>query len=139
MANGNAFVPADDPGCVYPSIVTGSVIVGQNVAAAMVWRPVPGIANAMTSAPTLAFASRMAWRKLPAPESLVLTTVNVAALTHTDVNNATATATTRARIISLPLAMAREATKVAACWQDTNRYTCVQCLGSATTTDRAAA
>src|SRR4029079_15273863 len=28
--------------------------------------------------------------------------------------------------------MAREAIKVAACWQDTNRYTSVQCLVSAT-------
>src|SRR5436190_7484612 len=52
--------------------------------------------NVMTSAPTAAFASSSAWRKLPAPESFVLVTGKTAA--EADVaNNPTIRATQRAQ------------------------------------------
>jgi hypothetical protein len=53
----------------------GSAVVGE-----IVWTPEPGIANAIVSGPGLVFASRIAWRRLPAPESAVVVTVKVAAV-----------------------------------------------------------
>ena len=66
------------PGWVVASIVTGSVISGRAEAGEMVWTPVAGMAKTMTSAPTFALASRIAWRRDPAPLSAVLVTVRVA-------------------------------------------------------------
>jgi hypothetical protein len=43
----------------------------------IVFVPVPGIAKLIASGPGFELASRMAWRKDPAPESLVLVTLNV--------------------------------------------------------------
>ncbi len=62
-----------------PSIRTGCVISGRPEASAIVCTPEPGIAKAMSSLPGFAFAERIAWRSEPAPESLVLVTVKVAA------------------------------------------------------------
>ena len=42
-------------------------------------QPAPETLNAIVSAPAAAFASVIAWRSEPAPESLVLVTVKVAA------------------------------------------------------------
>src|SRR6266542_1019019 len=44
----------------------------------MVWTPAPGVLKTIVSAPEVALASRIAWRKEPGPESFVLVTVNVA-------------------------------------------------------------
>jgi hypothetical protein len=60
--------------------MTGSMIGGRAEAGAIVWTPEPVIANAIVSKPGLAFASRIAWRRLPAPESAVVVTVKVAAV-----------------------------------------------------------
>jgi hypothetical protein len=68
-----------EAGCVYPSMTTESMTGGSAAAGAIVWRPDPGIAKAIVSWPGLPFASRMACRRLPAPESDVVVTVNVAA------------------------------------------------------------
>jgi hypothetical protein len=46
----------------------------------MVLWPEPGILKLIVSVPALLFASVMAWRSEPAPESFVLITVKVAAL-----------------------------------------------------------
>src|SRR5690349_4654953 len=48
-------------------------------ASVIVCTPAPGTLNAIVSGPGAAFALVIAWRRLPAPASLVLTTVNVAA------------------------------------------------------------
>ena len=72
-------VLADAPGWENPSRMTGCVIAGSPEARWIVWTPEPGIAKTMRSSPKLPFASRMACRSDPAPESLVLVTVNVAA------------------------------------------------------------
>jgi hypothetical protein len=61
--------------CVYPSIVTGPVIVGRAEAGTIVWTPDPMMAKAMVSAPPLALASVIAWRSDPAPLSAVVVTV----------------------------------------------------------------
>jgi hypothetical protein len=53
-------------------------MVGRAVNGLIVWTPLP-ILNAIISRPPVAFASRIACRKEPAPASLVLLTVNVAA------------------------------------------------------------
>ena len=72
-------VPAN-PGCVVPSRTTGSVIGGRMDAGTIVWTPAPGMSNAIVSSvPTDAFESRIAWRSDPAPESAVVVTVIVAA------------------------------------------------------------
>src|SRR5215831_3574705 len=52
---------------------------GGNDVKVMVWTPEPGIANAIVSAPGWPFASRIAWRSDPVPESFVFVTVNVSA------------------------------------------------------------
>src|SRR6188474_2014790 len=75
-----AFVFADDPGCVYPSIRTGLETTGSPVAGVMVQtpepsQPAPVTLNAIVSRPALAFASRIACRSDPAPESPVFVTV----------------------------------------------------------------
>ena len=55
------------------------MIVGNGVSGVIVWTPAPGIANWIVCGPAVEFASRMACRSEPAPESLVFVTVNVAA------------------------------------------------------------
>src|SRR4051812_26609191 len=76
-ASGSVF--GDEPGWVYPSTVTGSVVFGSQVVSTIVWTPAPGIAKAIVSAPGVALESRIAWRRDPAPESVVVVTVKVAA------------------------------------------------------------
>ena len=71
----NGFVLGDAPGCVYPSIVRLSVIAGSVVRGVIVWTPLPGMSNAIVSAPPLALASRIACRSDPAPLSSVVVTV----------------------------------------------------------------
>jgi hypothetical protein len=70
--------PAGD--CVVPSRTIVVEIAGRLVAGAICGTPAVGIANVMVSAPASAFASMMAWRSEPAPESAVVFTTNVAAL-----------------------------------------------------------
>ena len=65
------------PGCVVPSMTTGSVMVGRAEVGLMVFTPLP-MPKAIVSSPGVMFALRMAWRSDPRPESLVLVTVNVA-------------------------------------------------------------
>src|SRR5215217_4176641 len=48
----------------------------------MVWTPAPGMLKVMSSGPEFAFASRMAWRREPAPESFVFVTAKPAARTR---------------------------------------------------------
>ena len=55
------------------------MIEGRRVESVIVWTPEPGIANWIVCGPALPLASRIACRSDPAPESLVLITVNVAA------------------------------------------------------------
>src|SRR5689334_2558878 len=66
-----------EPGCENPLIVTGLVIAGSWVAGVIVWTPAAGMSKSIVSAPGFAFASRIAWRREPAPESLVFVTVYV--------------------------------------------------------------
>src|SRR5690348_2620172 len=68
-----------NPGCVVASRIAGSVTTGSWDSRLTVLGPVP-IENATRSKPGLALASRIAWRRLPGPESLALITVNVAAV-----------------------------------------------------------
>ena len=86
-------------------MVTGSVIVS-GVSVTMVWTPVEGIANAIVSAPGLPFASRMAWRSDPAPESAVVVTVKVAAPAPVAASPRQADAATRPRAIRALVSMA---------------------------------
>src|SRR4026207_1389508 len=66
------------PGCVRPSMVTGSVTAGREVNGTIEYGPVPGMLKAIVSRwPALAFELRIACRSEPAPESLVLPTVDV--------------------------------------------------------------
>src|SRR4051794_14170007 len=58
-------------------MMTGCVMSGSAVVSVIVWTPVPGILKTIVSVPALAFASKMAWRKLPAPLSFVFATVMV--------------------------------------------------------------
>ncbi len=62
-------------GAVVPSIETGLVIAGSDVAPT---RIVPGTLKLMTSNPGAASAWRIAWRREPGPESLRLVTAKVA-------------------------------------------------------------
>src|SRR5260370_42015502 len=56
-------------------------MLGRGESGLIVWTPAPGILKAMILGPEpMAFESRIACRRLPSPESLVLTTVNVSAL-----------------------------------------------------------
>ena len=59
------------PGCVVPSIVTGSLIVGSGEAGAIVCTSEPGIANEIVFAPGAAFACSIAARSVqwPVPSS----------------------------------------------------------------------
>ncbi len=99
-ASGRVF--GEDPGCVYPSTVIGSVAFGSHVARTMVWTPGPGMLNAIVSAPGFALASRIAWRNDPAPESAVVVTVKVAAGADAAADRATArTAESRIVVFSL--------------------------------------
>jgi len=72
MVGGLVF--ALDPGCVYPSITTGWVIVGRTLSGLMVWTPVPGMLKLIVP-PPMELASRIAWRNEPVPLSLVFVTV----------------------------------------------------------------
>src|SRR6188508_1595265 len=85
-ASGSVF--GDDPGCVYPSTVTGSVVLGSHVVSTIVWTPAPGMLKSIVSAPGLAFASVIAWRSDPAPESALVVTVKVAASVETAADRA---------------------------------------------------
>ena len=58
-------------------MVTGLEIGGSPVTGEMVWTPEPEMSKAIVSGPGFALASRIACRSDPAPESLVLVTVNV--------------------------------------------------------------
>src|SRR5512142_1800536 len=60
-------------------MTTGELIVGRAVGTLIVWTPAPGMLNEIVSSPACALASRIACRSDPAPESFVLTTVNVSA------------------------------------------------------------
>jgi hypothetical protein len=84
-----AFVFGCEPGWVYPSIRTGLTIAGSPVVGVMVHTPLPSqpapvTPKAIVSRPAAALASRIAWRSEPAPESLVLVTVKVAASIEAD-------------------------------------------------------
>ena len=71
------------PGCVVPSMITGSVMPGSAEAGMMVWTPAPEILKWISSGTPLllavALALEMASRSEPAPMSRVLVTVNVVA------------------------------------------------------------
>src|SRR3954447_12279875 len=60
-------------------MVTASVMFGRFDAGEMVCSPAPGIAKLIVSVPAAVFASMMACRNVPAPESATLLTTNVAA------------------------------------------------------------
>src|SRR5262245_11380675 len=82
------------PGCVYPSMTRALVIVGRLLVRKIVFT-VPslgGMSKAIVSNPALRLALVIAARKEPAPPSLVVVTVNVAArrpvLTDAKVRNA---------------------------------------------------
>src|SRR5690349_21965995 len=60
-------------------MVTGPVMPGRGEAGESVCRPEPEMWNEIESAPAAAFAARIAWRSVPAPESLTLVTVKVPA------------------------------------------------------------
>src|SRR6266851_1378689 len=68
-------VPAN-PGCVVPSMVSGSLIAGNCEASVISCAPEP-ILKLMTSAPAFAFASSIACRNEPDPLSFVFVTTNV--------------------------------------------------------------
>ena len=91
----------EEPGCVYPSIVTGLVITGSAVAGTIVWTPEPTMLKAIVSAPAAALASRIAWRSDPAPASSMLVTVNVAA-DKDPASKASTAAVPRRRIMDSP-------------------------------------
>src|SRR5215470_6512820 len=63
------------PGWVYPSIATGSLTSGSAEAGEIVVARFVMAKEIVSPALIAAFASRIAWRKEPGPESLVLTTV----------------------------------------------------------------
>ena len=88
----SGFVLTLEPGCVYPSMTTGPVMSGSTEVSVIVCTPAPGMLNAIVSGPAAALASSNAWRKLPAPESLVFVTVNAAPRT-----GVTKSATSKAR------------------------------------------
>ena len=77
-ASGRVF--GEDPGCVYPSTVTGSMAFGSHVVSAIVCTPAPGnVERDRVRSGVGIRESRIAWRSEPAPESLVFVTVKVAA------------------------------------------------------------
>ncbi|HYH07105.1 MAG TPA: hypothetical protein VEK11_08610 [Thermoanaerobaculia bacterium] len=63
------------PGCVLPSMVTGTVTGGRLLLSVMVCAPPPPALKAMVEVLPLAFASRMAWRSEPGPLSAFVVTV----------------------------------------------------------------
>src|SRR3989442_1046307 len=65
-------------------MVTGSVMYGSDESGVMVCTPVPEMLNAMRSVPAVPLALVMAQRSEPSPLSLVLVTVNVAAVAAND-------------------------------------------------------
>ena len=67
------------PGCVVPSMVSGSVIAGSRLMGNSVSPEPPPMLKSITSTPAAAFASVIAWRNEPAPVSFVTVTVKVAA------------------------------------------------------------
>src|SRR5262245_59699518 len=76
-ASGSVF--GDEPGCVYPSTVIGPNAFGSHVVRKIVCTPGPGMLNVIVSAPGAASASMIACRSDPAPESVVVVTMKVAA------------------------------------------------------------
>src|SRR4051794_1329704 len=65
-------------------MLTGSVMSGRSDVSVMTWGPVAGMVNSIASAgqapgTAFAFASRIAWRRLAPPESLLFRTSNTAA------------------------------------------------------------
>ena len=66
-----------NPGCVQPSMMTGSVIVGRALAGAIVCAPTPAMLNTILSRPELALANAIASRNVPTPLSALLVTSNV--------------------------------------------------------------
>src|SRR4030095_7866528 len=92
-----------NPGCVVPSIVTLSLRLGSDTTTGViVLGPGGAMLKAIRSAPGLALAKAIAFRKLPAPESAVVVTVKVAA---GDVN---ATPMDESGIPSSPASMRRQ-------------------------------
>src|ERR1043166_4878539 len=59
-------------------MITGPVNTGSGSVGIIVRGGIPGIWNSIASGPLAAFASRIAWRKDPAPLSFVVVTVKVA-------------------------------------------------------------
>src|SRR5437879_2627832 len=60
-------------------MVTGSLIAGKVEVGLIVWTPAPGMTKTIVSStPALAWAARIACRSVPAPLSLVFSTVKVA-------------------------------------------------------------
>ena len=74
-----------------PLITTVSVICGSGDVGWIV--PWAAPVNTIVSAPVSVFASRIAWRRLPAPESAMLVTVNVAPNAEGTTNRPTQSAT----------------------------------------------
>ena len=68
----------EKPGCVEPSITTGSVMSGRP-SKGWILSDGPLILKLIVSEPGLAFASRIACRREPGPLSLTLVTTNVVA------------------------------------------------------------
>ena len=66
-----------NPGCVQPSMMTASVIVGRAVSGVIVCVPVPTMLKLMRSSPRVALANVIASRNVPAPVSALLVTTNV--------------------------------------------------------------
>src|SRR5262245_6221975 len=76
-----ACVAGEKPGCVVPSIVSVSEIVGRELASMMTCGAAPGRPNSIRSAPGLALAVVMAARRVFGPESAAdVTTIGAFAL-----------------------------------------------------------
>ncbi len=67
------------PGCVVPSIVTGTVMFGRADNSEIVWAPAP-MPKSIVFDPGAAFEFRIACRSEPAPESAAVLTRNVAGI-----------------------------------------------------------
>ena len=61
--------------CRFASSATYGRSLPSTISRSSVWGPVPVTLKAMVSAPGFALASRIAWRRVPAPESAVEVTV----------------------------------------------------------------
>ena len=68
------------PGCVYPSMMTGSVKEGSGEAGAIVCTPLPGMLKVMRLSPAVALDVCIAHRSEPTPVSLTVVIVNVAVI-----------------------------------------------------------